>query len=82
MSYVARAFSLGIRLFANITSGHALVHILGGFTFKIANSNIFFALKFVPILLLSIILSLEIGIAFLQAYVFVILTASYLKDVA
>jgi F-type H+-transporting ATPase subunit a len=81
ISYIARAFSLGIRLFANILSGHALLHILAGFTYKFVISDAFFILKFAPIIFIAVLLSLEIAIAFLQAYVFTVLTASYLKDV-
>jgi len=81
ISYIARAFSLGIRLFANVLSGHALLHILAGFSYKFMLSNTFFLFKLLPVLFISILLGLEIVIAFLQAYVFTILTASYLKDV-
>ena len=82
ISYIARAFSLGIRLFANILSGHALLHILAGFTYKwIISDGGLIIIKFAPIIFIAVLLSLEIAISFLQAYVFTVLTASYLKDV-
>lgn len=82
ISYVARAFSLGIRLFANIVAGHSLLHILAGFTYQFTLSNAFFLFKFIPVAIIAVFVGLEVAIAFLQAYVFVVLTASYLKDVA
>ena len=81
ISYVARAFSLGIRLFSNITSGHSLLHILGGFSYKILGSGTWIVFKIIPVLCISVLMGLEIAIGFLQAYVFVVLVASYLKDI-
>lgn len=84
VSYIARAFSLGIRLFSNIVAGHSLMHIIGGFAYKFIQSKsspIFFLFKLLPILIISILLGLEIVISFLQAYVFTVITASYIKDI-
>lgn len=78
---MARAFSLGIRLFSNIVAGHSLLHILGGFAYKFSLGNSFFLFKFIPIIAIAILVMLEIAIGFLQAYVFMVLTASYIKDV-
>lgn len=79
--YVSRGLSLGIRLGANVMAGHMLMKIIGGFIYKIMISGIiFFILGFIPLLLLIAISGLELAIAFIQAYVFVVLTSSYIKD--
>jgi len=81
ISYLARNVSLGLRLAANILSGHMLLNILAGFTYNIMTSG--FIYLFVGLIPLSFIIAfsgLELGIAFIQAQVFVVLTASYIKD--
>lgn len=81
ISYLARNVSLGLRLAANILSGHMLLNILSGFTYNIMNSGILYF--FVSLLPLSFIIAfsgLELGIAFIQAQVFVVLSCSYIKD--
>lgn len=78
VSYIARGFSLSIRLFANLMSGHSLIHILLFFITKILKFN--FILGFIGLFLITVIFLLEIGISFLQAYVFVVLVSIYLKD--
>lgn len=78
VSYIARGFSLAIRLFANLMSGHSLLHILLFFMTKILKFN--FILGLLGLFLITIIFLLEIGISFLQAYVFVVLISIYLKD--
>lgn len=78
VSYVARGFSLSIRLFANLMSGHSLIHILLFFITKILKFNYIFG--FIGLFLIGIIFLLEIGISFLQAYVFAVLVSIYLKD--
>jgi F-type H+-transporting ATPase subunit a len=81
ISYLARNISLGLRLAANILSGHMLLHILAGFTYNIMSSGIiFFFLGLIPLSFIVAFSSLEIGIAFIQAQVFVVLTSSYIKD--
>jgi len=81
ISYLARNVSLGLRLAANVLSGHMLLNILSGFTFKIMGSGFFYL--FVGLLPLTFIIafsSLELAIAFIQAQVFVVLTCGYIKD--
>jgi len=84
ISYVSRTFSLAIRLFANMMSGHVLLHILTGFCAYLFNN--FYGvigkmLYLIPFALIVAIIGLEIGIAFLQAYVFCVLVSIYLSDV-
>lgn len=78
MSYCIRPISLSVRLFANMLAGHTLLHIVAGFGVNLLKVNFIFGL--LPIILLLAITGLEFGIAFLQAYVFVILLSIYLKD--
>jgi len=81
ISYLARNVSLGLRLAANILSGHMLLNILAGFTYNIMCSG--FVLFFVGLLPLAFIIAfsgLELGISFIQSQVFVVLTCSYIKD--
>ena len=81
VSYLARNVSLGLRLAANILSGHMLLNILAGFTYNIMTSGIiFFLLGLVPLAFIIAFSGLEFGIAFIQAQVFVVLTSSYIKD--
>jgi F-type H+-transporting ATPase subunit a len=81
ISYLSRNVSLGLRLAANILSGHMLLNILAGFTYNIMTSGfIFFFLGLVPLTFILAFSGLELGIAFIQAQVFVVLTSSYIKD--
>jgi len=81
ISYLSRNISLGLRLGANILSGHMLLSILGGFTYNIMTSGfIFFLLGLLPLAFIIAFSGLELGIAFIQAQVFVVLTCSYIKD--
>lgn len=79
ISYLSRALSLSIRLFANLMSGHTLLHILAFFISKICKFNYF--LGFLGFVLIIAIILLELCIALLQAYVFTILVCIYLNDV-
>jgi len=81
ISYLARAVSLGVRLFANIMAGHTLMKILSTFLFQMFTSSaLMFFITLVPFALFTCIIGLEIAVSFIQAYVFTILTCSYLKD--
>lgn len=81
ISYLARNISLGLRLAANVLSGHMLLNILSGLTYKIMNNGlIYFFIALLPLIFIIAFASLELGIAFIQAQVFVVLTASYIKD--
>ena len=81
ISYLARIVSLVLRLAANILSGHMLLNILSGFTYNIMTSGfIFFFLGFFPLAFIIAFSGLELGIAFIQAQVFIVLSCSYIKD--
>jgi len=81
ISYLSRNVSLGLRLAANILSGHMLLNILAGFTYNIMTSGfIFFFFGLLPLAFIIAFSGLELAIAFIQAQVFVVLTSSYIKD--
>ena len=74
LSYFTRPVSLSLRLFANMTAGHTMLKVFAGF---IAPLGVVGA---VPLLLVIGLTGLEFIIAFLQAYVFTILSCVYLND--
>lgn len=81
ISYMARAVSLGVRLFANVVSGHCLMLILSGFIYAgMTSGAIMFVCTLIPITLFLIIVGLEMAVSFIQAYVFTILVCIYIKD--
>jgi F-type H+-transporting ATPase subunit a len=78
ISYLSRPISLAVRLFANMTAGHIILKIMGGFTVTLGAMYILPGV--LPFAFLSAVTVLEIGIALLQAYVFTVLTCIYLHD--
>jgi len=83
ISYFIRPFTLGIRLFANMFSGHVLLFVIISFVIAIIEKKLIISkilLLIFPLLLLFFIMSLELLIMFLQAYVFIILVCVYLND--
>ena len=81
ISYFFRAISLGVRLFANMLSGHCLVKILAGFAWSMIQMGGSMVWAALPLLAVVVaVFFLEIGVGFLQSYVFTILSCIYLKD--
>lgn len=83
ISYIIRPFTLGIRLFANMFSGHVLLFVIISFVIVIVEKKLIIVkilLLIFPIMLLFFIMTLELLIMFLQAYVFIILFCVYLND--
>jgi len=81
ISYLARALSLGIRLFANLVAGHTLTHIVSSMSVKILLSGILGMFIFiVPMVLLVMLTGLELAVALIQAYVFVVLASIYINE--
>ncbi len=75
ISYLSRPISLSVRLFANMMAGHTMLKVFGGFVISLGLLGGWLPLSF------SVALTgLEILVAFLQAYVFAILTCIYLND--
>lgn len=82
LSYIVKVFTLAIRLFANMTSGHTLLKIIAGFAWTmLLSGGLLSFLHLIPLGLLFILIGLELAIAILQAYVFTLLTCIYLNDV-
>lgn len=82
ISYVARVFSISIRLFANLMSGHTLLKILSSFTWALITTfSIFILIAIICLILIFIIFCLESIIAVLQAYVYTLLSCIYINDV-
>ncbi len=75
ISYFSRPISLSIRLFANMMAGHTILKVFAGFVVSLGIYG-----GFIPLALTSIMTGFEILVAFLQAYVFTILTCLYLRD--
>ena len=75
ISYLSRPVGLSVRLFANMMAGHTMLKVFGGFVISLGILGGWLPLGF------SVALTgLEILVAFLQAYVFAILTCIYLND--
>jgi F-type H+-transporting ATPase subunit a len=75
ISYLIRPFSLSIRLFANMLAGHTMLKVFGGFVVMMGILG-----GWAPLIFIVVLTGLELLIAFLQAYVFAILTCLYLND--
>jgi len=75
ISYLSRPISLAVRLFANLTAGHTMLKVFAGFVVSLGIVGGILPLAFVVALT-----GLELLIAFLQAYVFTILTCFYIND--
>lgn len=75
ISQLARPLSLAVRLFANMTAGHVVLGVLFGLT--IAGGLL---LGWLPFAFTIALYGLELGIAFIQAYIFVVLTCVYMGD--
>ena len=75
MSQLARPISLAVRLFANMTAGHVMLAVL--FSLTIGGGLL---IGWLPFAFTVAIYGLEVGIAFIQAYIFTILTCVYIGD--
>lgn len=81
ISYITRLFSMAIRLFANMLSGHALIKILSGLVFLTFSDIVFVGLlTFIVNLIVLAVTVLEVIVAFLQSYVFVVLSIVYTNE--
>ena len=74
ISYLSRPISLSVRLFANMMAGHTMLKIFAGFIVPLGIFGI------APLMVDVALTALEVLIAFLQAYVFTILTCLYLNE--
>ena len=74
VSYLSRPVSLSIRLFANMMAGHTMMKVFAGFVFTLGVAGV------APLLMDVVLTGFEVLVAFLQAYVFTVLTCLYLND--
>jgi len=75
ISYLTRPLSLSVRLFANMMAGHTMLKVFGAFVVALGLLG-----GWAPLAFMVAFTGLEILVAFLQAYVFAILTCIYLND--
>ena len=81
VSHTAKAISLGVRLAANITAGHILFSIFSGFVWTMLTAGGFITIASIaPFLILLFVTVLELAVAFIQVYVFSLLTAIYISE--
>jgi F-type H+-transporting ATPase subunit a len=81
LSFFSRPISHSVRLFANMLAGHITLKVFGGFVTMIAGAGVagWFGAA-LPLVMVVLLTALEMLVAFLQAYVFAILTCIYLND--
>ncbi|MBI1331002.1 MAG: F0F1 ATP synthase subunit A [Alphaproteobacteria bacterium] len=81
ISFFTRPISLSVRLFANMLAGHTMLKVFAGFVIALGGAGgILTGLAIAPMLLIVAISALELLVAFLQAYVFAVLTCIYLNE--
>nr|QNS23207.1 Atp6 [Metschnikowia sp. 04-226.1]QNS23219.1 Atp6 [Metschnikowia sp. 04-226.1] len=81
LSYSSKAMSLGLRLSANMLSGHLLMLILGSLMLNLMSTSMLgFVSGFIPMAGVMAMTMLEFAMAMMQAYVFCMLFSGYLKD--
>jgi F-type H+-transporting ATPase subunit a len=81
LSFLSRPVSHSVRLFANMLAGHITLQVFAGFIIMLAGAGILGIFGAVlPFAMVVMLTALELLVAFLQAYVFAILTCIYLND--
>jgi F-type H+-transporting ATPase subunit a len=80
ISFLARPVSHSVRLFANMLAGHITLKVFGGFVVMLLGAGVYSALAPLPLLMAIAMTALEVLVAFLQAYVFAVLTCMYLSE--
>jgi len=81
ISFLTRPISLSVRLFANMLAGHTMLAVFAGFVVSLGTAGgVYMGIAVAPLLLIVAIMLLELLVAFLQAYVFAILTCIYLNE--
>ncbi len=81
ISYLSRPVTLSLRLFINMLAGHLMVKVIAGFSVMMIGAGVvgmFGSLG--PMLFNVLLIGFEIFVAFVQAYVFALLTCIYLRD--
>ena len=78
MSYCVRPISLSVRLFCNMMAGHTMLKVFAGFVISLAGYFVVPAVA--PLAITVVLIGFEFAVAFLQAYIFTVLTCIYLND--
>ena len=82
ISYFIRPVSLSVRLFANIMAGHTMLKVFAGFIVMMAGAMgvVGYLVGLLPLALVVVLVGFEFFVAFIQAYVFALLTVIYIQD--
>jgi F-type H+-transporting ATPase subunit a len=80
ISFLSRPVSHSVRLFANMLAGHITLKVFGGFVVMLLGAGSYSVLAPLPLAFAVALTALEFLVAFLQAYVFTMLTCMYLND--
>ena len=81
LSFLSRPVSHSVRLFANMLAGHITLQVFAGFVIMLGSAGILGVFgATLPFIMVVLLMALELLVAFLQAYVFAILTCIYLND--
>lgn len=81
ISYIAKPVSLGVRLFINLMAGHTLLKVIAGFSWSmLLLENSISIGSVLPMITLVVLFGLELGVALIQTYVFIILICIYIQD--
>ena len=81
VSYIAKPISLGVRLFINLMAGHTLLKVIVGFSWSMLLLENLTSLGLIaPLVTLVVLFGLELGVALIQTYVFIVLTCIYIQD--
>ena len=80
ISFISRPISLSVRLFANMLAGHITLKVFAGFVVMLLGAGSWAVISPLPFLFMVGLMALELLVAFLQAYVFAMLTCMYLND--
>ncbi|HEU4379011.1 MAG TPA: F0F1 ATP synthase subunit A [Hyphomicrobiaceae bacterium] len=80
ISFLSRPISHSVRLFANMLAGHITLKVFGGFVVMLLGAGSYSILAPLPLAFAVALTALEFLVAFLQAYVFTMLTCMYLND--
>jgi len=80
ISFLSRPISHSVRLFANMLAGHITLQVFGGFVIMLLGAGFWAVIAPLPFIMTVAMFALELLVAFLQAYVFAMLTCMYLND--
>lgn len=81
ISFLSRPITLSVRLFANMVAGHVMLKVIAGFSIMFATAGgAAWLATILPVAMNTLMIGFEFFIAFIQAYVFAVLTCIYLKD--